>query len=178
MSSSATLIGLFATGLWQDLGSPSSLSAITISGYVLQPNTLGRLNNMIGTCYSGSGFMGTGTVFDVYPPITNRQLALVDGMFRVNWYSQLATAMMGLSQDGIGWESIREGDSSIKRPATTNLGKEYRELARQTQEQLNYLANSYAIDENLVRSVDYLNPGYPNVAYPYSNPGGGAYWVG
>ena len=89
--------------------------------------------------------MGTGTVFDVYPPITNRQLALVDGMFRVNWYSQLATAMMGLSQDGIGWQQIKEADSSISRPATTNLGKEYRELARQTQEQLNYLANSYAI---------------------------------
>lgn len=178
MSSSSTLIGLFATGLWQDLGSPASLSALTISGYVVQPSTIGRLNAMIGTCYSGSGFMGTGMPFDVYPALGYKELAIVDGMFRVNWYSQLATAMMGLNQDGIGWQQIKEGDSSISRPATVNLGKEYRELARQTQEQLNYLANSYAIDGNYVRSVDYLNPGYPNVAYPYSNPGGGAYWIG
>lgn len=177
---SNTLIGLWATGIWETLGSPSSLSALTISGYAVQPSTLGRLNAMIGTCYSGTGYLGTGTVFDAAPELTNSELALVEGMFRVGWYSRLAQAMMGTSPSEIPWASISEGDTKISRANPVNLGKEYRELAKDTQVHLNYLVNAYIQQVqggSTPRSVDLYNPGYPDIIFPYTSPGG-IYWRG
>lgn len=157
------------------MGSPAGLSALTISGYASQPSTLGRLNDLIGTCYSGSGYMGTGMPFDVSPPIYNSELAIIEGMIRANWYMQLATTMMGTSQTDIPWTNLREGDSQIGRANGWSLGKEYREMARQTIEQMNYLANAWSINRSYARSVDYLNPGYPGIANPYG-VNGGIYW--
>lgn len=158
--------------MWQDLGSPDGVSALTISGYAVQTSTLGKLNNLLGTCFSGSGWMGTGAPFDVAPAYHNAELAIVEGLFRVGYYSQLATTMMGVSQATVGWTSLAEGDSRISRANTAYLGKEYREMAKDAQATLNYLANAYATDRWGPGSVDYLNP--PNVgANAYGSPYGG-----
>lgn len=174
MASSNTLIGIWSSGLWQDIGSPDSISALTISGYAVQTSTLGKLNNLIGTCFSGSGWLGTGLPFDVAPAYHNAELAIVEGLFRVGYYSQLATTMMGVSQATVGWTNLREGDSSISRANTAYLGKEYREMAKDAQLTLNYLANAYAADRGMIcGAVDYLNP--PNAgANAYGSPYGGA----
>lgn len=172
---SNVLIGQWATGLWTDLGQPASLSALTISGYAVQPGTLGRLNTLIGTCYSGSGLAGTGLAFDTSPELTNTELSLIEGMFRVSYYNQLAMTMMGTNPADIAWTSIAEGDSRIARGSSINVGKEYREMAKETQRELDRLVNSYveAVQGgSSPRSVDFLNPGYPSIAFPYSTPGG------
>ena len=169
---SNTLLGAWATGIWTDLGSPSTLSALTISGYAVQPSTLGRLNSLIGACYSGTGYLGTGAVFDAAPDLTNRELAIIEGMVRTNWYNQLAQTMMGLVPADIPWTSLAEGDSKIARGNAINIGKEYREMAKQAQEFMLYLANAYSIDESGPRDCEYLSP--PPVGYP--GPLGGYNW--
>jgi hypothetical protein len=159
---SNTLIGQFATGLWVYLGSPPTLSALTISGYAVQPGTIGSLNARLGTCYSGTGYLGTGQVFDVTPDYNYADLAILGEMFQVGWYSQLVYATMGAGGTSIPWSNIREADSSITRASPVNIGKEYREMAKDANLRLNYLVNAYLDGERgTARSIDYLNPAYP-----------------
>lgn len=159
---SNTLIGTFASGVWLNLGSLSALSALTISGYVVQPSTLGSLNNRLGTSFSGTGYMNTGTVFDTVPDITNRELAIVEGLFLVGWYNQLASASMGLGGTSIPWVSIKEADETITRERPANLGAEYRAMAKDARLYMEYLVGAYVDnDRGTSLSVDYLNSAYP-----------------
>lgn len=170
MSSSA-LIGLWATGTWIDLGSPSYLSALTISGYASVPNTLGMLNTYISTCYSGSGFTGFNSVnYDVVPDLTYQELALIDAMYRASYYNNLAQATMGGGGGAIPFSSIAEGDTKIaQNPAA--IGLAYIGLAKDQQARLKYLVNVYL---NQVQGADVPRQVlFPGVVGPlFSN----AYW--
>lgn len=162
---SNVLIGNFASGLWLNLGSLSALSALTISGFVVQPSTLGSLNNRLGTSFSGTGLLGTGVTFDTVPDITNRELAIVEGLFLVSWYNQLASASMGLGGSSIPWVSLKEADESITRERPANLGAEYRTMAKEARLYMEYLVGAYVDgDRGTSFSVDYLNPAYPYLA--------------
>lgn len=166
--SSAILIGQWSSGIWETLGSPTSLSALTISGYATQVSTLGRLNSFIGMCYSGSGYAGTGTFNnDVVPDFTNTELAIIEQMYLGSYYSNLATATMGMDALSLPWTSLREGDSSIQRINGATVGKEYREMAKDANARLNYLVNSYLVNSQgagMARQVSYLNPPLPGYA--------------
>ena len=162
MLTGAALIGEWASGIWISLGSPSTLSALTLSGYASQPNTLGTLNARLGTCFLGSGLNGTGYAYMAQPLLTSAELAIVEGLFLVSWYNQLAFATMGAGGTTIPWARLREGDSSIERSSPVNIGKEYREMAKDANQVLNYLVGAYLDNERgTASSVDYLNPAYP-----------------
>lgn len=162
------LLGQWAVGVWTDLGQPSNTTATTISGYAIQPSTLGKLNDLIGACYSGSGYVGGNTMnFQIGPDISNTELGLIEKMFLVSYYNNLAQANMGIGGNSIPWTRLREGDSSIDRVNGANLGREYREMAKTANEQLYYMVNAYRNNSqgtNLGRSVD-----YPNLVYPMWN---------
>ena len=163
--SSNVLIGQFSSGLWLNLGGLSALSALTISGFVVQPGTLGSLNNRLGTSFSGTGYLGTGATFDTVPDITNKELAIVEGLFLVSWYNQLASANMGLGGSSIPWTRIREADESIDRERPSNLGAEYRTMAKDARLYMEYLVGAYNDNaRGSALSVDYLNPAYPYLA--------------
>ena len=165
MATGSALIGLWSSGLWSNLGSPPTLSALTISGYAVQPNTLGSINSRLGTAFVGTGVGGTGVAFDADPSLTNRELAIIEGLFLISWYNQLACASMGAGGTSIPWQRIREGDESIERSSPVNIGKEYREMSREANLQLTYLTNAYLDnDRGTSRSVDFLNPAYPYLA--------------
>jgi hypothetical protein len=162
MATGSALIGLWATGIWSDLGSPTTLSALTISGYAVQPNTLGTINNRLGTTFLGTGVGGTGAAYDAVPVLTNRELAIIEGLFLISWYSQLAFATMGAGGTSIPWSRLREGDESIERANPVSIGKEYREMAKDTRATLDLLVNAYLDnDRGTSLSVDFLNPAYP-----------------
>ena len=167
MSTGSALIGIWATGVWSNLGTPTTLSALTISGYAVQPNTLGTLNSRLGTSFVGTGVGGTGAAYDAVPPLENRELAIIEGIFLISWYNQLAFATMGAGNSSIPWSRIREGDESIERANPVNIGKEYREMSKEANLQLNYLIGAYLDnDRGTSASVDFLNPAYP---YSYNN---------
>lgn len=159
---SNTLIGLWATGLWTFLGQPPTLSALTISGYAVQPGTIGTLNARLQTCFSGTGFMGTGAPFDVVPGYGYSELAILGDLFQIGWYNQLAFSTMGAGGSAIPWTRLREADSSIDRANPANIGKEYREMAKDANLRVNYLIGAYLDGERGTAAViDYLNPAYP-----------------
>jgi hypothetical protein len=164
--SSNTLIGEWASGIWSSLGSPPNLSSLTLSGYAVQPNTLGTLNARLGTCYSG---VGTGAAYDASPDLTNKELAIVEGLFLVSWYNQLAFSNMGYGGTSVPWTRLREGDETIERGNPVNIGKEYGEMSKQASLTLNYLVNAYVDnDRGTSATVDYLNPAYPYIASAWS----------
>lgn len=153
------LIQNWATGIWVDLGQPTNTTPSTISGYAIQPSTLGKLNNLLGTCFSGSGYTGAGSVnYQIGPFVTNTELAVIEQMYRVSYYNNVAQATMGIGGSTIPWTRIREGDSMIDRTNAANLGVQYREMAKEAASQLNYLANAYRSNSaggNMPRTVDY-----------------------
>ncbi len=171
MSSNA-LIGAFAQGMWDNLGQPDCLNLLTISGYVLQPDTLGWLNATIGSCYMATGATGMGSLnYDVSPDLGTQELAILGARYEVTYYKHLSMAMMGTNPGNMPVLSVREGDSNISVGNPINVGKEYREMAKDANERLNYLVGSYLSQGTGPRSVDYLNPPvYP--VYPYSRPNG------
>lgn len=170
--SSSTLIGVWANALWQDLGSPDCLNPLTISGYALQPNVLGLLNSRLQTCYQATGASGANTTdFDVTPALTNSELAIIDSMYRISYYNNMAMSMMGQSASDVPFVTIREGDSSITRANPVNIGKEYREMAKDERANLTNLINAYinVVQEGgAPRSVDFLNP-RPYLANSYDS---------
>jgi hypothetical protein len=168
MAQNNELLQDWATGVWQDLGSPSNIAVTTISGYAVQPSTLGRLNDLIETCFSGSGYVGVGTAnYQIGPWITNRELAIIGQLYLVSYYNNLAQANMGIGGNGIPWILLKEGDSTIGRVNAANLGNEYREMSKSAYEQLWNLVNAFRNSEggSLARSVDYYNP--PTSPYNY-----------
>lgn len=174
MLEGAPLIGSWSSGVWLDLGSPSNTSASTISGYAIQPSTLGRLNDLIGTCYYGSGYTGVGTMdYQAAPPLTNTELSLIGLMYQVSFYNTLAMATMGMGGNTIPWTMIAEGDSRIARANPANIGKEYREMSRTAAEQLNYLVCAYRANvqgSSTPRSVDYPSIVGPEWGISYISP--------
>ena len=163
--SSAPLIGEWSSGVWSDLGMPPNLSALTISGYATSPSTLGRLNNYIGTCYSGSGYSGYGSFdYDVVPDLSSNELAIVDAMYRVSYYNSLASNTMGYGGDSIPWVSIGEGDTKATRANAAAIGATYVKAALDAQNALKYLVNVYITQSqggNTPRDVE-----YPDIVYP------------
>lgn len=169
------LIGNWASGVWIDLGQPPNVSALTISGFAVAPNTIGRLNNLIGTCYSGSGYAGPGTVdYDVVPDLTDQELALTNALYLVSYYNGLVQGAMGAGATisagagGMPWQQIREGDSTISRPNIAAIGATYVGLAKEANAQLKYLVNAYrenVLGSNTPRNVMFLNPPIYNASF-------------
>jgi len=174
MAQNDELLQPWATGVWLDIGSPSNTSTSTISGYAVQPSTLGRLNSLVTACFSGSGYAGTGTTnYQIGPYVTNAELAIIGQLYLVSYYNNLAQANMGVGGSTIPWVRLREGDSLIDRVSAANLGKEYREMAKTAYEQLWSLVNAYRSSEggSIPRSVMFFNP--PTSAWGYGSNYGG-----
>lgn len=156
-----TLIGSWGSGLWLELGSPTTTTPSTISGYAVQESTLGRLNSLLGTCFSGSGYLGTGTSnYQIGPFVTNTELSVIGAMYMVSYYRNLAQSMMGVTAAGLPWTSIKEGDSTIQRANGANIGEIYLKEAKTASDQLKYLTDAYRTNAqggSIARAIDFYN---------------------
>lgn len=174
MAQNDELLQPWATGVWQDLDGPATVAVSTISGYAVQPNTLGRLNSLAGTCFSGSGYTGVGTTnYQIGPWVTNTELAIIGQMYLVSYYNNLVQATMGVGGTTIPWLAIAEGDSKIGRVNAASIGAQYREAAKDAYAQLWNLVNSYRTNSaggSIPRSVDYLNLVGPTWGETYTWP--------
>lgn len=165
---SNTLIGIWSQGVWENLGQPDCLSYLTISGYAVQPNTIGFLNNKIGTCYEA--VTGANNIaYDLSPDITSQELYLVGLKYEVDFYRHLSMSTMGMGAGGIPWISIKESDESITRVNAINLGREYREMSKDAQLVLDKALSTYiqvVQGGGTSRDVVFLSPAY--YPRPYS----------
>ncbi len=174
MAQNDELLFPWSTGLWQDLGMPTNVAVSTISGYAIQPNTLGKVNSLLSTCFSGSGYTGAGTTnYQIGPWVSPAVLGVIGQLYLVSYYNNLAQAAMGLGGNALPWTQLREGDSSIARVNAALIGAQYRQMSKDAYTELWNLVNAFRGSEggNIPRSVDYFNP--PTSVYSY-NGGEGA----
>lgn len=163
--SSSQLIGLFSTGLWIELGSPVQVSASTISGFAVAPSTLGTINSYLGTCYSGSGYAGPGTVnYDVSPDLGAEELGVIGAYYSISFWNNLAQSTMGYGSDSIPWQSIAEGDTRASRASAPAIGSVYAKLSQEANLRFKYLVNVYlqnSAGSTIPRDIEYLDIQYP-----------------
>lgn len=164
--------------MWLMLGSPSQISALTISGYAVIPSTIGQLNSLIGTCYMGTGHSGAGVPnYDVVPPYTPQELSVVGQMYLISYYSNLATSTMGFGGDGVGglpFTTLNEGDTKLGRANPAAIGAVYLGQVKEATADLRYLVNAYINNVqggNTPRAVNYLGLLYPEWGSSYNGWG-------
>lgn len=165
----ASDLGLLATGLWQNnLNSPTSVSALTISGWFAQDYVVGQLNAKISTCYSGSN-NGSGNNWAICPDADGGTLAILGAMYLVTYWDGKIAGAAGAGGVSDTWISLREGDSDLRRTSPAELMKVYSAMSKQANERLTYLTNEYIRNSQgaaLPRSVEFwtIINGYP--VYP------------
>lgn len=166
--SSSPQIALFATGLWLDLGSPTDLSPGVISGWVCQPHTIGKLNTLLETCFSGSGYSGVGSAnTDVIPDLTEAEFGILDAMYRITYYQRLVRNIAG--GGGIfPVTSLSEGDSEIRYESPAALARIYSDNLKTAQDDLKYQVNAYIRRDYAPKSVDFVT-----ILPQQYQPGGG-----
>lgn len=139
-----TDIGLYASGTFESLGSPSGLgfSALWISGWL--SNNIGRLNVLIETKYQSiSGF--------IVPPLGNTEMAIYDEMFEHNYYTRLASNNLGAS--AYDWSEVSEEGSTVRRVSRNEVAKTYMQLAKNSDENLAELVGHYRLNKAKPLSV-------------------------
>jgi hypothetical protein len=154
---SSSNIGIFAEGMYNDLGQPSGLTASAISGWAIQPNVLGKLNNLTNKCYYATGdtAMGISYKYDVYPALTEKEFGLLDPLYRINYYQNLVRSIAGANGVTKIVQSISEGDQKITFANMTEMAKVYNESIKEETKRLNYLANAYEDNQKIASTVDY-----------------------
>lgn len=166
----ATDIGLWATGMWTNLGQPPDVSAQTISGWVVQPYTVGTFNTLTNQCFSPvSGAF-------VCPELDDAEFGVLGAMYAVQFWNYRAQAMAGAGGVDTTWSRLSEGDSTIQRASPGELMKVYAAMARDAQLNLRFVIasyNDYVQNGSMPNSV--LYPTIVNdwgAGYGTSGPGG------
>lgn len=164
-------LGTLASGLWlNSLGQPTSISALSISGYFAQNYVVGQLNAKISTCYSGSNG-GSGANWAICPNLDDSELAILGYIYLSTYWIQKVASAAGAGGISDTFTVLREGDSSIQRTSPAELMKIYSAMARQANEQLNYLTNEYIRNGQgsvLPRSIEMPTIIFSSNTYPGS----------
>ncbi len=159
-----TYIGVLASGIWDDIGSPTAISVNSISGKLLSSGTLGKLNNDINTCY----FIGSGGC--ICPELGSEEQDIYRQGYLLGYYT--TAALQAVGNPALLWNRIAEGDTTISRDSPIALAKFYQTLQNSAFNQYRLLVNEYRSNHSAVRSIDYLNP----PRHPRNGFGAGCNW--
>lgn len=145
MSCSAYLTDM-ADVIYTDLGSPTGQSVSYIQSKLVSPVYIGRLNNLIATCYTTiSG--------DISPALGTDEQAIYSLLYESEWYTtKLNQTLAGLNP---GIISIQDGDSRIVFTNTVEQAKVYKEMQKQTNDQLGLQVASYRQMQSQPSSINY-----------------------
>lgn len=137
----------FIENVYHDLGNPSDYPIFRLSGWFLDNANVGKLNNLIGTCFSGvreTGINGTITGFYLSPDINDDQLAIYKMLFDYEYYKSLTRDVArSAASNSSDWISLREGDSSITRVNKNELSKNFKGLASDAKSDLDSAVKMY-----------------------------------
>lgn len=123
----------FINSVYDDLGNPSDYPPERISAWFLDNANIGKLNNLIGTYFSGVVYQndcGNITGYAIEPAIRNDQLAIYKQLFDYEYYLfQSRNLAKSAATKGSDWVNLREADSSITRVNPHEIAKTFRALA-------------------------------------------------
>lgn len=147
MTTQSYTLTYFINNIYNELGEPADYSSQKISAWVLDNANLGKLNNLIGTCFSGVTYTndcGNITGYGIEPAIRNDQLAVYKMLFDYEYFKGEARNMAKSSATmGNDWTELREGDSSIKKINKNEISKNFRTLSRDAKEDLDKAVKLY-----------------------------------
>lgn len=150
--------------IWNDLNQPADQPVSYIQTKLLSPGYVGKLNTLIAECFAATGGMIT-------PELPIEAQAVYSMMYVNDYYTVKLNQALGGLMPGNGAVSVQEGDSSIKFVNPTEVARMYKEMQKQTNEQLQLVIASYRSDKALPASVNYpllvnLAGGYGYGGYP------------
>lgn len=141
-------IGTLASGIWDDLNSPTNISIAFISGKLLSSGFIGEANTITAECnYIESGCL--------YPPLSAAQQAIYNKLYLYQFYSKEGLRLMSLAASKNFMTSVREGDSSISFASPQQILQTYRGLAREAKADLDSLADYYKRNLAAPQSVNF-----------------------
>lgn len=163
-------IGALASGVWDELGDPSSVSVQTISGWFM--NNIGRLNNylMICTAPATGDVAASGYLF--YPmELTPIELDIYAMLYEYSYYNtQIANVYNNISSVSSMFRNLKEGDSAISRDTPLDAAKAMKALRDQLISDIKWKSSLYRIGQANPQNVNsiiyaiYGNNYYSNIA--------------
>ena len=166
----------FIRSVHEEIGDAAGYSFEYLAYWFAGNYNLGRLNSLIGTCYSGSyntGVYGELTDYTIDPALGGDEQAIYQKIFEIDFYSkQSRNVLAGAAAYGSGsdWISLREGDSSITRVNKNEVAKSYKMLVDSSKAELDKMVNSYLKFRAVPQQVagdDVVEGGYYVANYSY-----------
>lgn len=144
---SCAYIQTLASGLWEELNSPSSVSVSFISGKLVSDSFLGQLGSLTFKCYQSiSGC--------IEPPLDNGEQGIYSALYLSDYYKKQVVNYIGAA--GVNRVlSVAEGDSRISFGNKTSEAKEIRALAKDYSDQAKELADLYNRGLSTARDVSF-----------------------
>lgn len=140
-------ISNFINGVYNDLGSPDDYNQEKIAAWILDNANLGKLNNLIGTCFSGVAYTndcGNVTGYGIAPAIKNDQLAVYKMLFDYEYFrNEARNVAKSSATKGSDWTDLKEGDSTIKKINKNEISKNLRTMSRDAKEDLDKAVKMY-----------------------------------
>lgn len=137
----------FFNNVYLDIGEPSDYSVSRISAWFLDISNLGKLNNLIGTCFEVKELQDNHcniTGYEIYPYLKSDQLAIYKMLFEYDYYKKEASnAARSALVNGNDWTSLSEGDSSISRVNRNEVAKNLRSMYKDVKESLDQAVKMY-----------------------------------
>ncbi len=143
--------------IWYDLNQPTSLTVNAIQTRLQSNFFIGKLNNLINTCFSfdSSGNILVNGVLDTEGVFGSEEQALYIELYKNNYYGTKITENLGAG--GISWTSIKEGDTTINRASVTDIASKFQVLKTNSDDNLRALVVSYLNNKNRPYSNDFYD---------------------
>lgn len=179
----ASFIGQLASGVWQyDINSPTNISALSISGYFV--SNIGRFNNLVGTCFIGTGCSGiNGGMgdapfnYDVVDPnnpsgdlLGDNEADILRHIYLITYYQGVINSMSGpgiffnggtlSSTQSLPVQMLKEGDSTIQFVNAAQIMSNYQKMLDSEKKTLNYLVEAYKVNSlgsSIPRTLAFYN---------------------
>lgn len=144
-----------STGIWYDVGQPTSLTPDAIQSRLETNFFVGKLNNLLDLCFS-FGVSGISPEADFGSEEQNVYIEI----YKNNYYAQ--KVMENLGAGSLGFTTIREGDTTLTKVSPTEIAKTYQTLKNNSDENLKNLVNSYLNNKVRPSSNDFYDINFPN----------------
>jgi hypothetical protein len=138
-----------AKSIYEEIGSPSSLSVSFIQSKLVSNSFVGEVNTLTAECH---------TVIngDIVPALSIDEQAIYKALYLYQYYTAEGPRAMSAFATKNYVTSVREGDSSISFASPQQLLQAYRGLAQDMRKRVESLSDYYKRNESSPKSVDYF----------------------
>ena len=167
MAATSENLSYLISSIWDAIGNPPEYSLAYISGWVFDQSNVGRLNNLIDTCFAVSRYTGvSGVTTGIYisPELNPEEQSIYKLIFDVFYYQKQSKAVMSGAGGLTAWQSLREGDTTIVRVNRSEMAKTYRALGLDSRKALEDEVRKYLRNQGVPAQVagddDEIQPYY------------------